>query len=133
MIELDEKDLYQLFISEFRYAVKRDNHLAPGTCVQHVVHYLPKLSKEWRAHVAYQLTDEIITERIFGGGNKGKLDYDSDWETLLVFLTNYLESVPSNAARYMECLYGKPGYDANIDYYSSKLAEIIKNNQKSDK
>jgi hypothetical protein len=128
MVEIDDKDLYQLLISEFRYAVKRDNHLAPGTCVQHITTYLPELSKQWRSHTAYQLTDEIITERIWGNSDH-KLEQDSDWEKLLVFLTNYLESFPLNIERYMQRLYLKPEYDAHIDYYSAEMAEKIVKNQ----
>lgn len=131
MIQIDEKDLYQLLISEFRYAVRRDNHLAPGSCVQHVIEYLPELSPQWRSHTAYQLTDEIITERIWGGKNSGALEYDADWEKLLVFLTNYLETLPSNIERYMTRLFNKPGYVAHIDYYSLEMADKIRKNQET--
>ena len=132
MIKIDEKDLYQLLISEFRYAVKRDNHLAPGTCVQHVMAYLPEMSKQWQSHTAHQLTDEIITERIWGHSkDKSTLDYDGDWEKLLVFLINYLESLPLHTDKYMTHLYNNPKYIANINYYSVEIAEKIQNNQKN--
>lgn len=127
MVNIEDRDLYQLLISEFRYSVKRDNHLAPGTCVNLVMQYLPEMSKEWRAHTAHQLTDEIIAERIWGK-YKEALDQDAEWEKLLMFLTNYLVSFPLNVERYMTYLYQKPAYTANIDYYAVSMAEKIKNN-----
>ena len=117
MVKLDEKDLYQLLIAEFRYAVKRDNHLAPDTCAQHIRDYLPDMSKQWRAHTAKQLSEEIIDERLWasryfkpdftfksspiydvlnGEEQKDQLNEDYVWEVLLVFLTNYLEHLPHN-------------------------------------
>ena len=129
MIKIDEKDLFQLLISEFRYAVKRDNHLAPSTCVQHIISYLPEMAKDWRAHTARQLTDEIITERAWGSRQNNALCEDAEWEKLLVFLTDYIETLPYNADRYMNYLYNKSGYTASIDYYSVEMAEKIKNNQ----
>ena len=50
MVKLDEKDLYQLLIAEMRYAIKRDNHLAPSSSIQHIKEYLPEMSKQWRRH-----------------------------------------------------------------------------------
>ena len=64
MVNIEDRDLYQLLISEFRYSVKRDNHLAPGTCANLIMQYLPEMSREWRAHTAHQLTDEIIADMI---------------------------------------------------------------------
>jgi hypothetical protein len=128
-ILINEQDLYQLLISEFRYAVKRDNHLAPSTCVQRVMTYLPSFSQQWRSHIAYQLTDEIITERIFGRICRGKLKYDDEWEKLLVFLTDYLTSMPPSTVSYMERLYNDPHYSTTIDYYSAEITEQIQNNQ----
>ena len=105
MVKLDEKDLYQLLIAEMRYAVKRDNHLAPSACVQHIMDYLPEMSKEWRFHTAEQLTDEIIQERLWKtGGCGGALKQDSEWEKLLVFLTNYLSKLPYSVEKYMKYL-----------------------------
>ena len=130
MVNIEDRDLYQLFISEFRYSVKRDNHLAPGTCVNLVMQYLPEMSKEWRSHTAEQLTNEIIQQRLFvGGREKDRLDQDSEWEKLLVFLTNYLDKLPYTAEKYMQYIYNKPTWEANIDYYSAEIAEKIKNNQ----
>ena len=130
MVSIEDRDLYQLLISEFRYSVRRDNHLAPGTCVDLVMQYLPKLSKEWRAHTAEQLTNEIIQERLFiGGREKGRLAQDAEWEKLLVFLTNYLTKLPYTVERYMQYLYNKPTWEAHIDYYSAEIAEKIASNQ----
>ena len=127
-VEIDEKSLYQLFISDFRYSVRRDNHLAPSNCSSIIMEYLPKIeSMDWRAHAAMQLTDEIIRERIFA---RGKLKHDNEWEDLLVFLIDYLDELPAFAKDYMDCLFNMPGINANIDYYSSEiLSKIQKNRQ----
>ena len=127
-IEVDERTLYQLLISELRYSIGRDNHLAPSTCVNIVMQYLPEMSKEWRTHTAHQLTDEIIRERLWGN-HEGALKQDEEWEKLLLFLTDYLDTLPVNADRYMTYLYNKPEYNAHIDYYSIMMAEKIQHNQ----
>lgn len=129
MLEIDEKDLYQLLISEFRYAVQRDNHLAPGACAQHIMEYLPKMNKQWRAHTAKQLTEEIIQERIWSHGTKPRLDYDSEWEKLQALLINYLEQLPYNADKYMQYLFNKPTWEAYIDYYSVDIRDKLSENK----
>ena len=116
MVKITEDDLYKLLIAEVRYALSRDNHLAPGTCVQHIMDYLPDMSKQWRAHTAEQLVNEVISERSFN-----RLKQDLEWEKLLLFLLDYLEKRPVNADRYMQYLYLKPGYEANIDWNSKEL------------
>ena len=131
MVKLDEKDLYQILIAEFRYAVKRDNHLAPDTCVQHIKDYLPEMSKQWRAHTAEQLTSEITQEMIFGGA-KGPLEQEAEWEKLLVFLTDYIEKIPFGVDRYMDVLFRKPLHVADIDYYSEEMHnKLIENRNKA--
>lgn len=132
MVKLDEKDLYQLLITEFRYAVKRDNHLAPSSCVQHVKDYLPEMKQEWQAQTAKQLTEEIIQERIWSHGTKPRLEYDSEWEKLQVFLLEYLEQLPYNADKYMQYLFEKPTWDAHIDYFSVDIQDqLLKNKSKN--
>jgi hypothetical protein len=116
MVKITEDDLYKLLIAEVRYALSRDNHLAPGTCVQHIMDYLPDMSKQWRAHTAEQLANEVISERSFN-----RLKQDLEWEKLLLFLLDYLEKRPVNADRYMQYLYLKPGYEASIDWNSKEL------------
>lgn len=149
MVKLDDKDLYQLFMAEFRYAVKRDNHLAPDTCVHHIKEYLPEMSKQWRAHAAKQLSEEIIDERLWTSRwtdpefmfeqnvsfssnmlsePKRQLEEDYVWEGLLVFLTNYLEHLPYNADRYMEHIKGRMTYSEGIDYYSTEIHNKIAEN-----
>ena len=128
MLEIDEKDLYQLLIAEFRYAVQRDNHLAPGSCAQHIAEYLPKMSKQWRAHTAKQQTEEIIQARIWAHGTKSRLDYDAEWEKAQVFLLNYLEQLPYNADKYMQYIFNKPTWEANIDYFSVETHNKIAKN-----
>jgi hypothetical protein len=149
MVKLDEKDLYQLLIAEFRYAVKRDNHLAPDTCTQHIKDYLPDMSKQWRAHTAKQLSEEIIDERLWASKwtdpefkfkkcsdsfillsetPKKQLYEDHVWEDLLVFLTSYLEGLPHNADRYMEHIRGRMTYSEGIDYYSMEIHNKIAEN-----
>jgi hypothetical protein len=116
MVKITEDDLYKLLMAEVRYALSRDNHLVPSTCLQHVMNYLPDMSKQWRAHTAEQLANEVISERSFS-----RLDQDFEWEKLLLFLLDYLEKRPTNADRYMQYLYLKPGYEANIDWNSKEL------------
>lgn len=128
MVEIDDRDLYQLLIAEMRYAIKRDNHLAPSGCVQHVKEYLPEMEKRWRTHTAEQLTSEIIQEMTLGG-TKGPLEQEAEWEKLLRFLTNYIEKLPFGVDRYMDVLFRKPLHVADINYYSTEIAEKIANNQ----
>ena len=147
MVKLDEKDLYQILMAEFRYAVRRDNHLAPYTCAQHIKDYLPEMHKQWRAHTAKQLSEEIIDERLWASKwtdpefkfekdvhsflsetSKRQLDEDYVWEDLLVFLTNYLEHLPHNVDRYMEHIKGRMTYSEGIDYYSTELHNKISEN-----
>jgi hypothetical protein len=129
MVEIDEKDLYQLLIAEFRYSVKRDNHLAPSGCVWHIGDYLPKMSKQWRVHTAEQLTAEIIEERVLAACLKHPLEQDEEWEALQLFLTDYIERLPYNIDRYMEYLYKKSD-SANIDYFSEEITTKLKVNQR---
>ena len=149
MVKLDEKDLYQLLLAEFRYAVKRDNHLAPDTCAQHIKDYLPYMHKQWRAHTAKQLSEEIIDERLWasryfkpeftfrkdpiydvfnGKETKNQLAEDYIWEDVLVFLTNYLDSLPHNTERYMKYIKGRMDYSDGIDYYSTEIHNKIVEN-----
>jgi hypothetical protein len=149
MVKLDDKDLYQILLAEFRYAVKRDNHLAPDTCAQHIKNYLPEMDKQWRAHTAKQLSEEIIDERLWASRYfkpdftfktsttysivsderiKDQLDEDYVWEDLLVFLTNYLEQLPHNTDRYMEHIRGRMTYSEGIDYYSTEIHNKIAEN-----
>ena len=128
MLQIDDKDLYQLLIAEFRYAVKRDNNLAPWTCVQHVMCYLPDMNKQWRARTAEQLTQEIIQERLWLHGTKPRLEYDAEWEKLQVFLINYLQQLPYNADKYMQYIFNKPTWEANIDYFSAEIHNKIVEN-----
>lgn len=129
MIKLDEKDLYQLLIAEFRYAFKRDNHLAPSGCAQHIKDYLPEMKQEWRAQTAKQLTEEIIQEHIWSHGTKPRLEHDSDWERLQVFLLKYLDQLPYNADKYMQYLFEKPTWDAHIDYFSVAIRDQLLENK----
>lgn len=147
MVNIDDKDLFQLLIAEFRYAVKRDNHLAPSTCAQHIKDYLPEMEKRWRAHTAKQLSEEIIDERLWAsryfkpdftfkkgpydvldGEDREQLSEDYIWEDLLVFLVNYLESLPHNVERYMDYIRGRMEYSGGIDYYSTEIHNKITEN-----
>jgi hypothetical protein len=119
MIKIAENDLYQLLIAEVRYALKRDNHLAPGTCVQHIMNYLPNMLTEWKVHTAEQIAVEVIQELAWN--DKGGLTYEAEWEKLLKFLLDYLEKRPPNADRYMRYLFNKPGHVCEIDWNSKEL------------
>lgn len=147
MVNIDDKDLFQLLIAEFRYAVKRDNHLAPSTCAQHIKDYLPEMEKQWRAHTAKQLSEEVIDERLWASRyfktdftfkkdpyyildreDREQLSEDYIWEDLLVFLVNYLESLPHNVERYMDYIRGRMEYSEGIDYYSTEIRNKITEN-----
>ncbi len=149
MVKVDNKDLYQILMAEFRYAVKRDNHLAPNTCAEHIKSYLPETDKQWRAHTAKQLSEEIIDERLWasryfkpdftfksspsyevlnGEEQKDQLNADYVWEDLLVFLTSYLEHLPHNVDRYMVYIKGRMDYSEGIDYYSTEIHNKITEN-----
>jgi hypothetical protein len=149
MVKIDDRDLYQILMAEFRYAVRRDNHLAPDTCAQHIKNYLPEMNKQWRTHTAKQLSEEIIDERLWASryfkpdftfkisttysivGDeriKDQLEEDCVWEDLLVFLVNYLEHLPYNVDRYMEHIKGKMTYSEGIDYYSTEIHSKITEN-----
>ena len=129
----DEKDLYLMLISELRYAINRDNHLAPDTCIELICKYLPKMSEPLRSITAKQLANESIQERLFmlpyfkekeykiysyGTDNKRQLANDELWEKLLRFLLEYLTEVPYEADRYMEHIYG------HMDYYVESVKGI---------
>jgi hypothetical protein len=105
------------------------------------------MHKQWRAHTAKQLSEEIIDERLWASRwtdpefkfekdvhsflsetPKRQLDEDYVWEDLLVFLTNYLESLPHNVDRYMEHIYGHMTYSTGINYYSEYITEKLKHN-----
>ena len=130
MIKIAENDLYQLLIAEVRYALKRDNHLAPGTCVQHIMNYLPDMLTDWKAHTAEQIAGEVIQELAWN--DKGGLKYEAEWEKLLKFLLDYLEKRPTNADRYMRYLFNKPGHVCEIDWDSPELQyKFIENAQKA--
>ena len=129
MAQIEDRDLYQLLIAEFRYSVKRDNHLAPSGCVQHIMTYLPEMSKDWQLHTAEQLTNEVIQERLFFGHPKGHLEQDAEWEKLLVFLTDYLVKLPYAVEKYMQYIYNKPDWNANIDYYSEEVQHKLMENR----
>lgn len=146
MVKVDDRDLYQMLISELRYAIKRDNHLAPGTCCMLIKTYLPKMDKQWQACTAKQLAEESLQERMFplpyseteykiyayGTDNKHQLQNDCIWEELLVFLLNYLTEIPSEAERYMKYLYDHMDYYAagikGIDWYSAEIRDKIAEN-----
>ena len=148
MVKLVDKDLYQLLITEFRYAVERDNHLAPGSCAQHIKEYLPEMDGSWRSHTAKQLSEEIIDERLWhskynepdfkfeqyadswlSDSSKRQLNEDYVWEGLLVFLSNYIDALPYNASRYMEYIRGRMTYSDGIDYYSDEMRNKLLENK----
>ena len=129
MVKLDEKDLYQLLIAEMRYAIKRDNHLAPSSSIQHIKEYLPEMSKQWRATIAKQLTEETICERSF---MEPRLKQDEEWDELLVFLLNYLEELPYNLELYTKLRLTHPEAVFKVDFYSEEVqAKIAANRLKA--
>jgi hypothetical protein len=129
----NEKDLYMLLISELRYSIQRDNHLAPSTCCDLIKTYLPQMSEPWRSHTARQLIDESIHERIwrlpisepdykiysYGTDNKNQLENDCIWEELTWFLLDYIIDMPYEAERYMQYIYG------HMDYFAKGKRGIV--------
>ena len=129
MVKLDDKDLYQLLIAEMRYAIKRDNHLAPSSSIQHIKEYLPEMSRQWRAHTTKQLTEEIISERSF---MEPRLKQDEAWDDLLVFLLNYLEELPFNLEIYTKLRLTRPEAVFKVDFYSEEVQAKIAENRLKD-
>lgn len=129
MVKLDEKDLYQLLIAEMRYAIKRDNHLAPSSSIQHIKEYLPEMSKQWRAYTTKQLIEEIICERSF---MEPRLKQDEEWDELLVFLLNYLEELPYNLELYNKLRLTRPEAVFKVDFYSEEVQAKIAENRLKD-
>lgn len=147
-VEVTDHDLYMLLISELRYSIARDNHLAPGTACNLIRAYLPEMGEDWRAHTAKQLLEEIIEQRVLctpntevytikspGQAEAGKqLQYDIEWEQLCWFLLDFIKELPYNVNQYTRCLYGKMDYYVKgflgIDFYASQdIKEMIKLNK----
>lgn len=147
-VKVTDADLYMLLISELRYSITRDNHLAPGTACNLIRTYLPKIGDYWRSHTAKQLLEEIIEQRIIYTPNTGvytikspeqaevgkQLLYDIEWEQLCWFLLGFITDLPYNANHYMRCLYGKMDYYAKgffgIDFYADEdVKEMIRINK----
>ena len=60
-------DVYQLLISELRYAYRRNNHLMPACAYDRVKDYIPRMysvDKECALHTLKQLCEECITEEL---------------------------------------------------------------------
>ena len=148
----NEKDLYQLLISELRYAIKRDNHLAPSACCELIKIYLPQMSEPWRSLTAKQLANESIQERLwplpysekdykiypYGTDNKRQLANDDIWENLLRFLLDYITERPYEADRYMTHLYGHMDYYIKgikgINWDSEEIAnKLVSNRERAEK
>ena len=147
-VKVTDADLYMLLISELRYSIARDNHLAPGAACNLIRTYLPKIGDYWRSHTAKQLLETIIEQRIVHTPNTevytikspeqaeaGKqLLYDIEWEQLCWFLLGFITDLPYNANHYMRCLYGKMDYYAKgffgIDFYADEdVKEMIRINK----
>ena len=142
----EEKELYWLLISEFRYAVARDNHLAPGTCVELIKKYLPKMETEFQEHLANQLMEEIISERIWKlpilnaeyyidkppflstTDNVRQLEYDYEWENLMVFLLDYITKLPYNWDQYDKFIKSHIVYSDGIEFKSQLIQDKINKN-----
>ena len=77
-IEISEKDFHILIISELRYAMERDNHLAPFTFTHMFKKYIGKVSKENQEIIIKQVVSEIM----FNLGLKD-YDYKEFWKSFL--------------------------------------------------
>lgn len=143
----DERDLYWLLMSEFRYAIKRDNHLAPGSCCDLVKKYLPKMETYFQQQLAVQLMEEIISERIwYLPINKTEyyiykyprttnqtekieqLEYDYEWENLMIFLLDYIDHLPYNYKEYLKYIYGHIVYSDGIGFDSQIIRDKVHSN-----
>jgi hypothetical protein len=58
-IQVNEKDLYVLLISEMRYAMDRDNHLAPFTFMSFFKKYIKSFTNESKKRLIEQVINEI--------------------------------------------------------------------------
>jgi hypothetical protein len=58
-IQVEQKDLYIFLISEMRYAMERDNHLAPFTFISMYKKYINQFSNEYQKIIKTQLKGEI--------------------------------------------------------------------------
>lgn len=62
MPTVKDKDLYRFLLINLRYSLRRDNHLAPHSCVEDIKTYLPKIKdKVLKEHTTRQLFREIET------------------------------------------------------------------------
>ena len=139
----NEKELYQMLISEVRYSIKRDNHLAPSTCAELVMKYIPQMETRWQQHAAVQISEEIIAERIYSlpiskkeyyiyaaseynqvtKNKDAQLEYDSVWESLLIFLLDYIDRVPYNWDMYDKYIKSHIVYSDCIEYQSQIIRD----------
>jgi hypothetical protein len=80
-MNIDEKTLYQLLITNVRYSIGRDNHLAPGNSNRIIKECFPMLSDEFKV----QLKEKLISEIKFELGFK-KREFEADWLDLIEYL-----------------------------------------------
>jgi hypothetical protein len=74
-----DKDVYQLLISNLRYAFARDNNLAPYGCISHIKELVPKLGDDFRESTAKQLVEETVTNLKcpeLSGARSHRITYD---------------------------------------------------------
>ncbi len=58
-IKVAERDLYVLLISEFRYAIERDNHLAPFTFRSNFEEYIGEFSESYKNKIINEIRSQI--------------------------------------------------------------------------
>lgn len=113
MVNIEEKDLYQLLLSECRYGYARNNHLMPNGAYQHVKEYLEplyKANKSMAFSTATQLIEECIGDQLCMNFSDGMDDDSGNRASALEFiewLMNWLKEhgdvpVIYNWARYIK-------------------------------
>lgn len=80
-LEIDQKHFYQLAITNVRYALARDNHLAPWAAIDIIKNYVNNLSDTFKKVLSEQLIYEI--ERDLAIYNR---DYEDEWYEFVKFL-----------------------------------------------
>lgn len=83
-VEVNQHDMLILISSEVRYALNRDNHLAPSTSADLVKKYLPYFDKEWKDSLVRILISDIESDLRM---------HDREYKKVWLGLLEYLKGV----------------------------------------
>lgn len=84
MIVLDDKTFYQVFIANVRYAIGRDNHLAPSSIINTFKRYykdIARMEGTWKWAMINQVIEEITREI-----KMSNLAQAKEWEDFVAYL-----------------------------------------------